>query len=465
VTRSALILVALVAVGAVLRLVGIGIYPQVHPDEGFWACGARNLVLYGDGLLDGRLHPFLSPATFALLAGVFRVVPPDLATARVVSALMGVGSCVLMAALAWQAFPRRPWLPVLLFAVSGLAVLVQRMTLLEAGQTFWLLLAAVFWLGPRNRPVLAGLAFAVALLAKSNSLYLMPAFLLTPPQEASPRWRPLAAFLLACVLLAGGVYGGLYAGWPERFQHAFSYELDGGRFADGGELFRVGRFGLHPRRLGEVLRQLAATDGLLVLGGLSGLAFAWRGAERADRFFGLWLAFGLVFLLGQVYVEHRYLTTLAPAFAFLAGRSAGWLLERRAIASRVVAAVLLTGFCVLHLGRVGYGVAVSRPNAAYWEVVAWMRREVPHDRRVLAAPYLNLSLSQEGRDFFRSLVPYDAPGHRQLAEVVRQLGVSHIIVDQEWREHETDDMAGFLARRCRLAVTLGELRVYEVVPE
>jgi 4-amino-4-deoxy-L-arabinose transferase-like glycosyltransferase len=463
----ALPLLAVLVLAIALRAVGLGQYPQVHPDEGFWACGSRNLVLYGDGLLDGRLHPFLSPATFALLAAVFRVVPPDLVTARAVSAVLGVGGCVLLAWIAWRAFPRRPWLPVLLLAVSSLAVLVQRMILLEANQTFWLSLAAACWLAPgRPRPVAAGLAFGVALLAKSNSLYLLPAFLLTPPDSPTAgRWRVPAAFVLACVLLAAGVYGALYAAWPEQLLLAFAYELDGARLAGGGELVRVGRFGLHPQHLGAALRQLAVTDFLLVLGGLAGLALVaagWRAAAREDRFFAVWLAAGAAFTLGQVYVEHRYLTTLAPALAFLAARAAEPLLERRRW--RVAVAALLIGYCALHLGRVGSGALVRRPNADYWRVVAWFRREVPKGDRILASPSLNLSLPQEGHDFYRSLTPYDGP-RRTLAEVVARLGVSHVVVDAEWRQYQTADVEGFLGRRCRLAVTIGEVSVYEVVPD
>src|SRR5262249_28272234 len=80
---------------AALRLAGLGQYPQVHPDEGFWACGPRNWALHGDGLMDGRLHPFLSPATFVLLGGWFRFLPPDLLTARAFSVLCGLLTCGL----------------------------------------------------------------------------------------------------------------------------------------------------------------------------------------------------------------------------------------------------------------------------------------------------------------------------------------------------------------------------------
>ena len=130
-----------------VRVAGLGQYPLAHPDEGFWACGSRNVVLYGDELLDGRLHPFLSPATFVLLAGWFLAVPPDLVTARAFSAA-GLGACLLLALLARREMPGRGWLVAFLFGLSSLAVLPHRLVLLEAHQTFWLVLAAFAWLRP-----------------------------------------------------------------------------------------------------------------------------------------------------------------------------------------------------------------------------------------------------------------------------------------------------------------------------
>src|SRR5262245_56904192 len=141
-------LVGLAGLLVAVRVAGLGQYPLAHPDEGFWACGSRNVVLYGDELLDGRLHPFLSPATFVLLAGWFLAVPPDLVTARAFSAAAGLGACLLLALLARREVPGRGWLVAFLFGLSSLAVLPHRLVLLEAHQTFWLVLAAVAWLRP-----------------------------------------------------------------------------------------------------------------------------------------------------------------------------------------------------------------------------------------------------------------------------------------------------------------------------
>ncbi len=464
-TKALVALVALGVLAVAVRLVGLGQYPQVHPDEGFWACGSRNFVLYGDALMDGRLHPFLSPATFVLLAGVFALVPPDLVSARATSAVLGLLTVAVLAGFTWRRFAARPWLVVLLFGLSSLAVLIQRMILLEAHQMFWLVLASGCWLSARRfGPVAAGLAFGMALLVKSNSIYLLPAFLLTLPAGPS-RWRAGGFFLIGCLLLGGGGYLLEWRLWPGEFVDAFRYEVAGSRFADEGTLFHVGRFGLHPRRAGTVLTQLFVTDGLLVLGGLAGLVLvvrSWRQASRDDRFFALWLVLGSAFLLGQIYVEHRYLTTLAPALVYLAAVALDRLLDRPQLVARVAAILLLVGFSGFHLARVGWGIA-RRPSAEYWEVVAWMRsEEAPPDARVLAFSVYDLSLPQRGYDFFRALVPYDGGPPRPVEEVVRRLDISFIIVDPAWRQYENADMADFIERRCVDRKTIGETTIYQV---
>src|SRR5688500_18373836 len=97
--------------------------------------------------------------------------------------------------------------------------------------------------------------------------------------------------------------------------------------------------------------------------------------------------------------------------AWLGARGVERLLERGSSGWRLaLAASVLVVFCVIHVGRTGAGVA-RNPNAWYWEVVGWMRKNVPADDRVVAAPSIKLSLPQQGHDFFRLIVPYEGP-HR-----------------------------------------------------
>jgi hypothetical protein len=468
-TQPIIVLLLLLATVVVaVRLVGLSQYPLVHPDEGFWADGSRDLVLYGDGLLDGRLHPFLSPGMFLQLAAWFLLVPPDLLSAREFSAIAGIATCVVLGFMARRRMPSRGWLVVFLFGLSGLAVLADRIMLLEALQTFWMALAAFFWLRPgAAKPFVSGTAFAVALLVKSNAIYLLPVFLLTLPEQVGrTRSRSAALFLAAMIVFAGGCYLSAWLAYPTQFTQAFQFELGGQRFVADGVLFHLGRFGLFPRAALDAVAEFFYTDAALVLFALVGLVLVRAGyqGDRADRFFALWLMFGAAFIFGQIYVQYRYLTTLAPALAWIGARAIERLLS---FAPRskpfLIGAVLLVGFGLATMVRVGAGV-IRQGNVDYWKVVGWVRDHVPGDDRILAAPVIDLSLPQAGYDFYRQLIPYEGE-RRTLASVETQLGTKWIIVDPEWRQYQTAEDAQDLDRHCRPRATLGAYTVCEVMPE
>jgi 4-amino-4-deoxy-L-arabinose transferase-like glycosyltransferase len=473
---TGLLLVLLVLAVLAVRLVGLDSYPALHPDEGFWASGARNQVKFGDALMDGRLHPFLSPATFVALSGYFTLVEPTLASARLFSVGAGLLSCLLMWVLGRRYFPAHPWLLLLLYGLSGLAVLVQRTILLEAHQMFWLLLAATLWLAPgRGRTALAGVAYGVALLVKSNSLYLFPAFLVSAPgwgrdadgQAARSPCKSLALFLLTVGLVAGGGYATAWAVNPVALATAFRFELDGVHFLNDDVLFHVGRFGLHPQRALAAGKGLVLGEPFLVVLAAVGLLRLLRrpsAASRADRLFAAWAVCGGFFHFGQIYVQHRYLTTLAPAFAYLAARLLDPMPARSAaVRWRPVAALAILGvFTAFQLGRLADGIRRGSDHG-YAQTVAWVSAHVPGNAKVLAAPYVGLSLPQRTYDFFRMLRPYgkeDAP--RPLAAVVAQQQIGLLIVEDEWREFHDRDTATFLALRCRSRMTTGSFEVFEV---
>lgn len=355
---------ALLVLAIFLRVAWIGDYPAFHSDEGFWASGARNLVRFGDTFLDNRLHPYLSPGTFAALVGWFGALPPSLVTARLFSAAAGIATCVLVWDLARTLLPHRTWLPVLFFGVSGLTVLLDRTLLLEAHQTFWLVLATalLFAVGPsraslwslddppspahvegpvpRRALLFAGVAFGMALLVKSNSFYAVPAFAIAVfpaaaglPAGATARERlakigsrltPVALFFGAAAVVAAAGYAAAFAHDPERFRAAFRYEVEATHFLlnlPDPLLFHVGRFGFRPIAATLCLLTLARSDPFLVLLGFVGAARVLRRphvASRAERFFTVWALSGVVFAVVQINVTYRYFGSIAPALVFLA---------------------------------------------------------------------------------------------------------------------------------------------------
>jgi hypothetical protein len=467
-----------IAIGALalgiiaVRVAGLGQFPQLHPDEGFWSGGARNWALYGDALMDGRLHPFLSPGHFVVLSGYFLLAPPNLVSARLFAAATGLLTCALIGWLSRRCFPGRSWLWLALFGFSSLAVLIQRTALLESHQTFWLVLAAVFWLSESKAAALgAGAAAGMALLVKSNSIYLLPVFLLTLPrpvegnEKSTQRIRVWSTvqFVSACALVGGGGYLIAWLCNPDGFAAAFRFELEGQHFVNEGVLLHVGRFGLHPHRVGTALGQLLYTDPFLLPLALGALVMFLRqpqGMTRADRFFSGWTVIGFVFIFGQIYVTHRYLTTLTPAIAYLAARALDRLLSwsaakfsERWFRSAIVGMLVL--FCGFHATRVTAGIWRC-PNATYWQTVTWITAvHGSSEANVLAAPSIGLSLPLRSFDYYRLIYHYDGTEDR-LAAVVERHRISFLIVDGEWREHQNADMAQFVAEQCTLQASFGE---------
>ncbi|MFO0590004.1 MAG: phospholipid carrier-dependent glycosyltransferase [Polyangiaceae bacterium] len=511
---------AILALGVFLRVAWISEYPAYHSDEGFWGSGARNFLLFGDAFLDNRLHPFLSPATFLGLCAWFGAFTPSLTTARLFSAAFGIATTVLVWDLARTLTPRRTWLPVLFCAVSGLAVLQGRVLLLEAHQTFWLVLAtALLFAGgpppgapetpiPRRTLLFAGVAYGMALLVKTTSIYLIPAFViatlpsvravLSSPSQGPLREKvrsridalsPALLFFLAAFVVAAAGYGVTFARDPERFRAAFRYEMEAKHFLlylRDPLLFHVGRFGFRPIAATLCALTLARSDPFLCLLGVVGAYRTfrrWSQSTRAARFFSVWAVSGFVFTVLQINVTYRYFGTILPALVFLAAfvaedlfgedgaeparshgngpNSASTALLGPAFRVFAFAGVFL-GF---HLARLSVGHDES-PNRDYARVVQLVSEKVPKDTGVLAAPYIGLSLPQKSHDFFRVLWPYGGEDHPlSIAKEIERRRIGVVIRDTEFRTFETPEMTAYLKTACTPLAHIGEYEVLVVKPD
>lgn len=488
-----------------LRVAWIGQYPHHDSDEGFWANGARNQVLFGDAFMDGRLHPFLSPANHAALTACFSFLTPTLVTARLFSAMVSVLACVLVWLVARRLFPVRPWLPVLLFGLSGFVVVLHRMMMLEAHQTFWLVAqAALLFSRHRRAWALAGMAYGFALLVKSNSIYLAPAFVAALPFAGEGRgedrsvgedrsagddssegggrsgvnhgflqnFLPLFQLFGAATLVAGVGYGLACAADPQRFYSAFRHELGLEHVRGDDVLLRFGRFGLRPAAMAGTLTDMFRSDPVgLVLAGISIARVARRPsvATRAERFFTAWALGGLLFGMFQLVGIYRYVTTIAPALAFLAAMTLQRAFAKSDAvpskqASRLAALSACAALSAYQLVRLAVGLSQT-PNRDYWQTIDWVTRHVPTGAGVMTASYIGLSLPQPSFDFYRVLVPYESedPPHLLAAEMDRR-HLTFIIRDDEWRYFESADMATYLALRGNRLATFGSYEIFEVLP-
>ena len=274
--------------------------------------------MFHDPLLDHRLHPFLSPSTFVILTAYFEAVGPGLLAARVLSATVGLLAVGLMWGIGRRNLPKRPWLLAILFGMSSMVVLENRRMMIETQQVLWLTAAAHLWLRTGlGSAAGAGACFGIALVTKSNSIYLVPALIWSAHDrdptagsrrvDASPRASALVRVVLLGLIagsIAALVYLGAYTAAPEAFRAAYTFELDGEHFLSDEVAFHVGRFGLNPTECKEALLALVKGDPFWVALAPLGLVLAsrQRWVERADRLFAAWLVIGFLFFFSQIYI-------------------------------------------------------------------------------------------------------------------------------------------------------------------
>jgi len=354
---------------------------------------------------------------------------------------------------------KRSWILLVCIGFSSLAVSVQRMALLESHEMFWLVVAAAFLL--RQRYGAAGAAYGVALLVKANALFLVPALLAVLIAAGGPL---LLRFCLAAFPVAAGGYAIDYALGPQHFLTRLHFELGDHFMATlgGGVLVHFGRFGIAPIPAALAIVKFVRTDPVLIPLAFCGLMILLRHrkvSNTADRFFALWLLGGLAFHLGQVYFPSRYLTTLAPAVAWLATRWFEAFMDRSRLLRLAVISVL-AGFCILHIVHIAVGIS-QNVNADYWAAVRWTSRNVPGSARILVSPYIGTSLPQYSLDFYYLLFPFAGPA-RSVEEVVNQHRVTIIVDDPEWRAYSTPDMKEFLARRCGRLRDIGKYTIWQI---
>ncbi|HIC88752.1 MAG TPA: phospholipid carrier-dependent glycosyltransferase, partial [Anaerolineae bacterium] len=235
-------LLAILIVMVILRVLDLPAVPTWQIDEGFWALPAKNRLLFGDWNLGEWYHFYLAPLNTLLLYGVFALIGPGLVQARLWNVLLGLISVGLAYRLAcrWYGLSAAR-LTLFIVGLNGVFIIYNRVALLETPQTFFLLLTLALWTRSiRWRAVVAGLAFAVALGVKSNSIYfLAPVYVyelahLSQHSEGKPirrRWLRLLVsrdWLVFLIIALGGavlLYGWLYIHDPVNFVGYWAEEM------------------------------------------------------------------------------------------------------------------------------------------------------------------------------------------------------------------------------------------------
>ena len=447
-TDSALPLALILFAALTLRILFLAQFPQVQADEGLWTTSTKNFLLFGDWFMDERSHLFLSPVFHFLSLAPFRLLGPSIEAARLVSALAGTASVLLVYLLAIRLTKDRvvALAAATVMAFDPWAITHSRQAFTESVLLFFIVASAIFILGRRKELVFAGILFALAILTKLNAAAMgiaLGGYLLLrtpedgPPLTAKTLWKGRLAdgalFGTVALGLAGLGYWAVAQIDPERFIAVFSRELGGEHVVAAGEASsRVGRVALDPVFAGRNLLEILRLNPFLIPFATLGGVVAWAGAMRGRLFLTLWVAVAVGIPLIQIYQPIRYFFPVVPALAILVGILAAHLRTRempgfsgqRALAGTIAVVLFFS------TAYIGMNFVVNRGSAAR-VVEQWARENTQPEDPLLLAAYL--ATNPPNRAYAYDIL---AGTEDDLVAAVAALGIKYVIWDNAEWPHE-----------------------------
>ncbi len=438
----------LIALSAALRLFALPAFPEIVADEGLWTNSSKNFVAFGDWFMDGRKHALLSPVFHALSVGLFEVFGPAIAIARLISAIAGTLSVLLLYGLVLRMTARRDlaFVTATLLGVTSGFVFQSRLALIESLQLSLLLGSALALARGGVRGALTGgLVFAVALLTKANAAsfaVVLPFFLVGSRRfrdvARDPAWLGCCAvFAVVAFGVAAAGYGALYAAEPERFVAAFRFELDGVVFEGlSHPIVQLGRFGIDPVQMARSLLDLFRESPFLMVLATLGCVFTAILRRPPALAFAVWASFGTAFILVQLYQPLRYFHAMAPAYCFFAAVAIlAWQEESPGSTPRLARAALAV-YVAFNLGYLLMN-AVANPARKLASVTPWALANTRPGDRILAAGYLCTDLPNRAYAHY-----YMGSDMAQLAASIDRYAIDYVIVDvHEWSPTLRDGLA------------------------
>jgi 4-amino-4-deoxy-L-arabinose transferase-like glycosyltransferase len=337
------LVLVLLAVVLVPRVVRLSADPPVDfqsgylPDEGAWAHNARQHVLFGRWVMEEH-NPGLFAAPFytATLAGVYRLFGVGLVQTRLLSAVAGAMTCVLLYGLLRAERSSRDSLPPALILGSSYFMLSNnrvgfteslQLLLITATSLAVLYAARRAWWG-----VLGGVCFVAALLAKPSAVVLGPIFLafwivhraLARRDETLPPFslRPVVWFALGAGVTSLSVVLFLVLPHWEAIRQQLSISARNVYGAESPEAApRIVLFGWEG--LGMTLNLFWVQSGILLFA-VAAFLFARLGRalprrpDLVELLCWTWILGGVLFLASQHYQPDRRFLFLMPPVAILA---------------------------------------------------------------------------------------------------------------------------------------------------
>ena len=411
-------LAAVLIVGLVARCWNLTGYPQFSDDEGTYLAQAW-AVQNGIGLAHYTYiydHPPLGWIQISALSWLPPLVFPGLpavATGRMVMLLFAAATIVLVYVVARRLhFSSSAGLVVAsIYALSPLAIVLQRQVFLDNVGVAWMLAAIALALSPRRflwSHVGAGVLASMAVLSKETLLLAVPALLYAVWQNAHPRMRSFAIIGLLCGLLSTLSFYPLYAVlngeliWsnPDRVSlfEAWWYQLAGRE--GSGSLFDAGS-----EARATVYGWFLLDAPLLLLGSCSAVLAMMVPRLRTPAIAAL-VPMVLIVVRPDGYLPDMIVLQLLPFWILTAvGLAAycGDVLRSRVRGGQVRAAavgvVVTVVAVVLPYWASGWSTAWhSTVNDAYAQSISWMERQIQSrsDARIVTDDVIWLDLVELG---------------------------------------------------------------------
>jgi arabinofuranosyltransferase len=411
---------------------------------------ARNLA-EGAGFSFNPGHPVAGSTAplWTLLLGASAVVfSASLWTAKALGIVITVGAGLLTrrAVLAWGApadaalfaAAALMWMgPVVWGSLSGMEVSLAA-----------LLVAAALLAHGRDRALATAVCAALAVLARPESLLLVPLFAVARPvtiRRIATFTVATAAIVAPAVLFSLSTVGTLYpATAAAKIEGGLVGWLGGVR--EPASLTFIARPGMF---FAEWIRWLTATHWLLALALAAGLIRVWRVAGRALGVIALGLLahpLGMALLApyrGPAFQEGRYSIQLLPLAVLTVAVAFGGRCDAQPIAGRrarlvVVLAWLGIAAATLVPAATRYGWAVQNINAMQVHVGRWVDENVPKTARVAVNDIGAIAFfsRREVIDLMGlvtpEIIPYRRQGESGVIQYLKEACPQYVIIFPAW---------------------------------
>jgi len=152
-------------------------------DEGYWVHNARNAILFGRWMIDDYQALATGPLFSVMVYTSFKLFGVGLFQARLVSAIAGWLTLVLLYFFIKDAWSKKAAvITVLILGFNNAFLMYNRLGLVESSMIIFLVATLYLWYKGNNNwngfYVLSGVTFALAILTKLTAVYFAPAIII-----------------------------------------------------------------------------------------------------------------------------------------------------------------------------------------------------------------------------------------------------------------------------------------------